>query len=76
MGTVYAISIYNKTDQLTSNKVRIPSALVNANSKISMVGFKGEKLHYQPVDHDMIEITLPSKINLKAAPAVAFKISK
>lgn len=75
-GTVYAINIYNKADSLTSNKVRIPSALVATNSKISMVGFKGEKLHYQPVDHDMIEITLPSKINLKVAPAVAFRIPK
>lgn len=75
-GTVYAISIQSKADSLISNKVRIPSALVAMNSEISLVGFKGEKLHYQPVDHDMIEITLPSKINLKETPAVSFKISK
>lgn len=75
-GTVYAISIHSKTDSLISNKVRIPSALVATNSEISLVGFKGQKLPYQPVDGDMIEITFPAKINLKATPAVSFKISK
>jgi hypothetical protein len=46
------------------------------NSEISLVGSKDVKLHYQPVARDMVEITLPSKINLKEIPAVSFKISK
>jgi len=75
-GTVYAISNHSKTDSLISDKVRIPSGLVAVNSEISLVGFKGKKLHYQPVDRDMIEITIPSEINLKITPAVSLKIQK
>ena len=75
-GTVYAINILSKTDSLISNKVRIPSTLVALNSQISLVGFKGEKLHYQPVAGDMVEITLPAQMNLRLTPAVTFKISK
>jgi alpha-L-fucosidase len=75
-GTIYAISISDKANPSVSNKVLIPSELVAMNSEISLVGSKDVKLHYQPVARDMVEITLPSKINLKEIPAVSFKISK
>jgi len=75
-GTIYAISLSGKADSLSSNTIDIPSSLVEKGSNISLVGFKGKKLHYKYADNDMIRITLPSNKRLKGMPAVTLKISK
>ncbi|NLU90480.1 alpha-L-fucosidase [Chitinophaga sp. Ak27] len=74
--TIYAISIQNKTDSLSSNTISIPSSLVEGRSNITLLGFKGKNLHYLPAGNDMVKVVLPSSINLKGIAAITLKISK